>query len=516
MSAEPRFSREALQIHCFLDIPRLRAGGHARLTGLWRACDRLGMDRPLPPATDLALPTVIDGSPGFRQLAARRRQGPGVYEAMLYTYGNTLGLAVILAPPGTGASHTATRTADVWTELDDAWDRACAPSPSGTPDPLLGAVRIHRALVEPAAGPPRTDDEVGRQLALCLSGTSAGAPETLSERVALGPGLSLWEAAPAQADPVGRDRRLLATAAATDEQEGLLDDWIWTDGGARLAPVTRYLLHASIVRHQYRVRRDADQRLDRERQELQQEADRLLDECHRLLGAGGGRTGRRTLARWEKLAGAAQKLQIADRRAAVRDGGLRTMARTVTIAADTMNDSLTEPGRPDPRPLAADVQCVERLSAVLQDDAAGIATTRELVSEAVRVTTQEATQHLQNHQQYVSLVQTSVIGGLLMALTAVQALGYELPVPASAQGPLIALLTALAVALPTVVLRRWRGGYGGRGGALFEVAGLAGTGAAACWLSSRLLDTGHTALWVAPGALLFGITGVWLSRRAFL
>jgi hypothetical protein len=515
MSAEPRFSREALQIHCFLDIPRLQVDGHARLAGLWQACDRLGMGQPLPPASDLALPTAIEGSPGFRRLTARKRQGPGVYEAMLYTYGNTLGLAVILAPPETGASHTATRTAAVWTELNDAWDRACAPSPSGTPDPLLGAIRIHRALVEPAADTPRTDDEVGQQLALRLSGTSASNPETLSERVTLGPGLSLWEATSAQADPVGRDRRFLTTAAATDDQEGLLDDWVWTDGSGRLAPVTRYLLHAAIVRHQYRVRRNADQRLSREQQGLQQEANRLLDECHRLLGAGSGRTSRRALARWEKLAEAAQKLQIADRQAAVKDSHLRTMAQTVTIAADTMNGSLIEPGRPDPRPLAADVQCVERLSAVLQDDAADIATTRELVSEAVRVTTQEATQHLQNHQQYVSLVQTSVIGGLLMALTAVQALGYKLPIPASTQGPLIALLTALAIALPTVVLRRWRGGYGGRGGALFEVAGLAGTGAAAGWLSSRLLDTGHTALWAIPGGLLFSITGVWLVRRAF-
>ncbi|MGA5346802.1 CATRA conflict system CASPASE/TPR repeat-associated protein [Streptomyces griseoincarnatus] len=516
MSAEPRFSREALQIHYFLDIPRLQAGGRARLTRLWQACDRLGMGQPLPPASDLALPTAIEGSPGFRRLTARKGQGPGVYEAMLYTYGNALGLAVILAPPETGVSHTATRTAAVWTELNDVWDRASASSPSGTPDPLLGAIRIHRALVEPAADTPRTADEVGQQLALRLSGTSASTPDSLSERVTLGPGLSLWEATSAQADPVGRDRRFLTTAAATDDQEGLLDDWVWTDGSGRLAPVTRYLLHASIVRHQYRVRRNADQRLSREQQGLQQEANRLLDECHRLLGTGSGRTSRRALARWEKLAEAAQKLQIADRQAGVKDSHLRTMAQTVTIAADAMNSSLNEPGRPDPRPLAADVQCVERLSAVLQDDAAGIATTRELVSEAVRVTTQEATQRLQNHQQYVSLVQTSVIGGLLMALTAVQALGYKLPIPASTQGPLIALLTALAIALPTVVLRRWRGGYGGRGGALFEVAGLAGTGAAAGWLSSRLLDTGHTALWAIPGALLFSIIGVWLVRRAFL
>jgi hypothetical protein len=48
-----------------------------------------------------------------------------------------------------------------------------------------------------------------------------------------------------------------------------------------------------------------------------------------------------------------------------------------------------------------------------------------------------------------------VIGGLLMALTDIQALSYTVPLHGPLRGPVIALLGSLAVALP-ILVPRWR------------------------------------------------------------
>jgi hypothetical protein len=56
----------------------------------------------------------------------------------------------------------------------------------------------------------------------------------------------------------------------------------------------------------------------------------------------------------------------------------------------------------------------------------------------------------------LTLLQTSVISALLAALAAIAALTYKVPLAAPVQGPVIAMLGAVAFALP-VALARWTG-----------------------------------------------------------
>ncbi|MFJ7131451.1 hypothetical protein [Streptomyces fungicidicus] len=121
-----------------------------------------------------------------------------------------------------------------------------------------------------------------------------------------------------------------------------------------------------------------------------------------------------------------------------------------------------------PKVLYSDEEQREQLAAVLGDDVTYLGSAREQVAEAARVATESAAQRLQSHQ-YLSLVQTTVIGSVLLALTAIQALAYELPVPERLHAPLIALLSSSGLVLPLLVGRRRRGGTGGRIGGVLEI-----------------------------------------------
>ncbi|MEW2259670.1 CATRA conflict system CASPASE/TPR repeat-associated protein [Streptomyces sp. NPDC047869] len=520
MSSEPHYAREALQIHVFLDAALTNGAGRERLLRLWQACGQLGMDRPLPPAADLTLPAAIGGTPGFRQVKVRQSQSPGVYEAMLYTHGDIVGLTVMLAPADDGGTHTAAQAGRVWADLDEQWNRAIGTSldPTAEEDPVIGTARIYRALTADPSSAPHTPEAVGDELRRLVPGTSA-TPGRLSEHIPLDIGLSLWEVTPTQADLTSRDRRLITTAPADDTHEERLDSWVWADGSGTPVPLTRYLRHAAVVRHQHRVRAKDDEQLQSRHRRLRQEGDRLLTDCLRLLTTEGrtARTSRRVLVRWEALAQHAQQLLIEERLAAAEASDVCTMGHTVRIASTALADSLGSTGL---RPFGSDVRCADQLATLLENDTFYLDIARQRVAEATRIATETATQRLQSHQQYLSLIQTSIIGGLLMALAAVQTLGYKLPLAQPVQGPFIALLATLALCLPTVIIRRWRGGDGGRPGAAFEITSLAATGAAAGWLLNRLAVGAHgalatTAACIAAGAALFTAAGAWLVRRAF-
>ncbi|WP_316529434.1 CATRA conflict system CASPASE/TPR repeat-associated protein [Kitasatospora brasiliensis] len=317
------------------------------------------------------------------------------------------------------------------------------------------------------------------------------------------------------------DRTFVTTARATETGEASLDAWSWFDVRSPMAPVTRYLLHAAAVRDQYGIRRAADSGLTRRRTALREDGQLLFLDCHRLLSASGyhRRAARRELACWEELAERAHRLLLEDGIAADRELKLRTMGRTIGVHSAAMTAALSTPADPSPGLLFSDAQCATRLADVLEEDAFSFGVERERVKEAARIATESATQRLQSHQQYLSLVQTSVIGGLLMALTAVQTLGFRLPLAEHVQGPFIALLATLAVSLPVVIMRRWSGGNGGRPGAVLEIAGLTGAGAAVGWLLAR--GAGHgdwstavTAAFAVAGAVLLGTGGAWHARRA--
>ncbi|MGC5412124.1 hypothetical protein ACPXCX_52035, partial [Streptomyces sp. DT225] len=134
------------------------------------------------------------------------------------------------------------------------------------------------------------------------------------------------------------------------------------------------------------------------------------------------------LARWERIAERAQQSLAEERLASATTYDLRNVTHTLEVASAALLVLGTHAdGRP--RVLDADEEKRTQLAAVLSDDVMQFDSAREQVAEAARVASESAAQRLQSHQQYLSLVQTTVIGSVLLALTVVQTLGYKLPVP---------------------------------------------------------------------------------------
>ncbi|MFD8693611.1 CATRA conflict system CASPASE/TPR repeat-associated protein [Kitasatospora purpeofusca] len=514
MSDERSYAREALLVHYFFDADRLRLKETRRLAVLWEACAQAGMDRSPSPGGDLSLPPDPGRAVGARPVR-QRTDATARRQAMLYRLQGVIGLAVMLAAdegPGRAAAQSAARLR----ALADDWDTACARAAAardGSDDgTLIGSVRIHRSLVLTDGAVP-VDLEGADLAAVAEEFRGELAPQSMaSQPVGLADRLAMWEfLRPDEAFPV--DRTLFTSGAATDEQEGLLDDWTWTRVDGQLVPLTRYLVNAATLRDQYRVRVAGEALLADRRHRLQQQGEELTREWQQVLvgQAAGTRIGRRDLTRCERITVRAQSLLAEERLASAATGDLHAMIRTLEISADGMRVLGAAPDG-TPRILERDAECHALLSPVLDDDVTYLAIAREQVAETSRIASETAAQHLQRHQQYLTLLQTSVIGALLMALTAVQALAYKLPLPVPLHAPLIALLGSLGLGLPLLVARRWRGGAGGRVGSVLEVASLAATGSAAGWLAGRAL--GLSPLLTLGGAVLFASTGAWLTRRS--
>ncbi|MFJ9447576.1 CATRA conflict system CASPASE/TPR repeat-associated protein [Kitasatospora sp. NPDC101235] len=514
MSSERRYAREALLIHYFFAADRLDRKGSRRLAFLWEACAQAGMDRSPSPGGDLSLPADPGRAVGGRSLRQRTDAG-ATNQAMLYRLSGAVGLAVMLAADE-GPGRTGPQSAARLRALADDWDTACAraaQTADGSEDgTLIGSVRIHRSLVLPGEAAPV--DLAAADLAVVAEEFRGElAPQSLLSRpVDLADGLAVWELTrPREAFPV--DRTLFATTAATDAQEGRLDDWVWAAADDRIVPLTRYLVHAATVRDQYRVHADGTPLLDARLRRLQEQGEALTRDWQQVLASqtAGGRVGRRDLARCESIVVRAQSLLAEERLANTTTGDLRAMIRTAEISAAGMR-VLGTGADGTPKALEDDAQCHALLTPVLDDNVTYLEIARDQVAETSRIASETAAQRLQSHQQYLTLLQTSVIGALLMTLTAVQTLAYKLPVPDRLHAPLIALLGSLGLSLPLVVARRWRGGAGGWAGSVLEMASLTATGAAAGWLTGRAV--GHTVLLVLGGTALFIVAGTWLTRRS--
>ncbi|MDQ0752035.1 hypothetical protein QF034_006266 [Streptomyces africanus] len=510
MSSEPRLAREALQMHYFFASQRFGDSEERLLDLLWDTCARAGMDTALQADGELSLPAELRGGVGFLPLR-QRTDTTGTRQAMLYRLHDVVGLTVMLAADE-GPGRTAEESAQVLRALERTWEEARARAASVRSDAdtdasLLGSVHIHRSLSVPD-GASRPDPAlVGAGLRRELVPQSR-----LSRPVETDTGLTLWEIT-RSGEMLSARRDLLITTLATDQQEGLLDDWSWYSEHGGLVPLTRYLIGAALIREKYRLRLDSDAALSERLDRLRRTGEDLTRQWRELTASTAARTttGRRVLARWECIAEQAQQALEEERLASATNLDLRGMTRSLEVASAGLRVlGANADGRP--RVLDNDEELRLRLAAVLDDDVTYLGIAREQVAEAARVATESAAQRLQSHQQYLSLVQTTVIGSVLLALTAIQALAYKLPVPVRLHAPLIALLGSSGLVLPLLVVRRWRGGTGGRIGDVLEMGSLAVTGAAAGWLVGRSL--GHTTPSVLTGMVLLAVLGSRLTRKS--
>lgn len=526
--------RQALLDHEFFHVGTrgLEERAATGVRGAWDECGRSGMDRPVPgvPSTDMA---PLPGGPvgGYRVLAARQQEGDGIRQALLYQTHDVLGTAVLLAPDGDGIPGGEPS----WLLLETA--RSPAAAPGG-----LGAARV---LLGVTAHPLSTGEDLARVGALLPDLVAGARPGRWQyDGRPTGQGFAVWEI-PQDADPAGPAadvaapprRRLVVLAPVALERE--LDAWAWHSRD-RLAPLTRYLLHAAKLRYQAAV---FDASRHRELRRRVEEATDRARTASRLL-RGNPRTALRealdTRAVLVDLRTDTDGLITAAAR-------LRVMSRTVRIARANLAASVAGgaavllPGVADTRdtggasllagaedivdldnPFGNDERLGLGLERQLDDDAEYLAATLDASAEVAREAAALVESHLADHRAQLALLQSSLLGALLMSLTVVQAFGYRVPIPGPLRAPVIALLAALALLLP-VAAAGWSRSTVRQGPFPALTHTLPATvGAAVGWLLATLLaewadGTGQRAAWstgaAATGAVAAVAVGLLAGRR---
>lgn len=455
-----RLANQALAVYVFFPAAGPdRDQAYAHLLGIWSACeDRLGMCEAIP---QLNLPTELPALPvpagGLRLLAARQRPGAAIEQALVLRAHDVFSLVVMLAPePSAGIS---------WHQLDQQWSAAAWDAP---PEAVLGEVRLYLALLS-CDHDTRAADGSGRGNAPGRSesrnivrsaerNVHAAMPASPDAREwwwrrasATRQGFALWEASsPEDSRP---ERRIAVIAAK--ERETAVDEWVWTRGDAVLPPFGRYLLHAAKIRYELRVHASG-QEVRKLRDQADARVDYLLDLLAREDEPGSLPESEESLiAASTRLvsvqAGSAGLVQAATR--------LREMRRTVQIATANMAAALGS-GSAEAGPLADDRALADWFAQQLDDDALYLEAARERTRDVAAVTATVVQHRLQQRQEAArrrqerfNLLQTAIIGAVIVGLTAVQALGYQLPLAGPIKPPVIAALGAIALLLASIVVR---------------------------------------------------------------
>jgi hypothetical protein len=242
----------------------------------------------------------------------------------------------------------------------------------------------------------------------------------------------------------GRDIAVVAPA----DDEPVLDAWVWTDGQAQLAPLGRYLLHNAKLRDQIR-------RYERDTKRLPELSERLGAEVAGLFDA---------------LRGEEPPLALAERLDRMRRDEIdlvkhRTELLELRHSADVCRYNMVHAvpaqfGAAPPQGLfAEDLAAADWFEQRLTDDIAHLDVLRQradlgsLVERYDSERLVRAQQSLRHHQERLALLQTAVIGAVVMALTAVQAFQYRVPMPGPVQPAVIACLTSLALLMSSAAVR---------------------------------------------------------------
>jgi hypothetical protein len=455
-----RLVKQALAVYVF--FPATGPGrdqAYAHLLGIWSACkDRLGMCEAIPP---LELPAELPASPAPagdpRPLAARQRPGAAIEQALVLRAHDVISLVVMLAPEPSSRIG--------WQQLDQRWSAVTRDAPPGA---VLGEARLYLALLNcdhdtRAAGrsghrSTRGTSESRRIVTTAARDVRAAMPASpdAQERwwrhgSTTRQGFALWEASsPEDARP---ERRI--AVIATEERETALDEWVWTGGDAVLPPFGRYLLHAAKVRYELRVHAGGQ-----EVRQLRNRADAQVDDLLGLL-AREDEPGSAPESEENLIAASTRLLAVQAGSAGLVHAGtrLREMRRTVQIATANMAAALG-PGSAEAGPLADDRALADWFAQQLDDDALYLEAARERTRDVAAVTATVVQHHLQQRQEDArrrqerfNLLQTAIIGAVIVGLTAVQALSYQLPLPGPVKPPVIAALGAIALLLASIVVR---------------------------------------------------------------
>ncbi|WP_261719629.1 CATRA conflict system CASPASE/TPR repeat-associated protein [Streptomyces sp. FZ201] len=438
-----RVTKPALAVLCFVPATAQAApASHQYLAALWQACRHLGMTAPLAglPVPSPALPEVPAHSSDFRVLAAATRPVPGqVYSVYVFAHHDMAGLVALLAP------NTADASLNQWADLYTDWNRAVSATGSPPATGVLGEYMVFEAMHR--RGFPRGTRRLCAAVRDHAPVTGGGSWWKGFDHT--GDGFSVWTTGPSDPSAVRRAHYVLAS----DRLEERLDAWVWAvDGFHGLRPLARYLSHVARLRYAAE-RYSALDAVHTSIEATDRQAQELLRHL-RMNDPGSDVPLRRVL----RAAALLDRSRLNPDGLLWRSTRLRQLARTLaTISGNIVRTSPSSVRRgagismPD-----QDLAVARGVLAQVEDDLVHLDAAKERTDAVRALATSTIDQVMQTRGNRLSLLQTSALGGIVMALTAIQAFDYRVPLPLRLQAPLIAVLTALAVALPFGILR-WAG-----------------------------------------------------------
>ncbi|MFI7301268.1 CATRA conflict system CASPASE/TPR repeat-associated protein [Streptomyces sp. NPDC050121] len=457
--------RQALVARLFLTDAALVAGTPASsmLRRWWQAAQALGMVDAVGGRPD-RLPEPVPARPGRvelrpRVLAAVQRSAGGAYEMLVVTAVHDMVVAAVLLAPNDDRSD--------WAGLALRWWGAAGyPGPAvpgllGSAEQLLGELPSVEAGLAPEA--------LAGWLAPTVPGPGPQGPPLQAGAV------HVWEL------PVGPGwwaghHRLLTVSAEADAAE--LSRWSWQGTQAGAPPATVHLLVAARIRHQSGELRD-------EVPALWELVDRVGQACEAVgvaAAAGSAAAGDR-LMRLENVLGA---LETVRQEAAAEGQRLRRRESDLAAAEETLHllgEESTGLATPE-------LRLVRWARAQIRTVAEALSLADERAEAAARRGSTAADRLTQARRDRLTLSQTSVLGSLLLALAAIQSLGYKVPLPKPVQPGLIAFLASLALILPWLAQPRQEALLLRSFGRCFDLLLFAVSGACAGWF------LGSSAAWL--------------------
>ncbi|MFE9810276.1 CATRA conflict system CASPASE/TPR repeat-associated protein [Streptomyces sp. NPDC005227] len=476
--------------------------GHSReyLECTWRACRSLGMLEPVAgtsvPADHIDFGLAHPAASGFTLLAAAQRTGDdSVYSAFAFADHDVVGLVALLAP------NDPTGDLTQWADLDAEWSGAVAaagrpPQPWG----LLGEFRVFEALHGRVIA--------RRDRAMCDL-VRRHAPRTGSEPWWAGfdrteHGFAVWRSAETGELEGVTDLHVLAPV----RHEVALDGWAWaTDGRHGLRPLTRYLLQLSKIRYQGRLYATSEP----SRAQIS-ESDERTTALLRELDSATRRPA--PLERVLKTSHLLDETQFGPQGLLWTITRQRQLSRSLSTAVANMRLHAPASRRHGEGVswTVTDLADAEWLIKQVDEDRLHLEAARERADSVRAAVSVLVERELVSHRSWLTLVQTSILGSILTALTAVQTMNYKLPIRKGLESPVIVAVAALALALPLATLR-WAGVAPTTSRYRWLDSGVAGLfGAALGWLAVTWWALGRggglpSAPWTLSGAVAAGLIG---------
>jgi hypothetical protein len=423
-----------------------------RLSVLWKHCSDLGMlDRTVPEAV---LAAEAGQTPHIVGVKARDDR----LQAVLTRTSDAAGITACLASASDGSN---------WHELDRMWPHEPAPPI----DRKRFTVRVYVGYV-PSVDLRSSEDWSALAAALRKAVPDAGDGSWAQRWARISPGFVLWEAPPREP----RERRIILIAE--ESTEGAVDAFAWTSGAFVLGRFTSYLLDATRLRYEQAVHGSRS----REVRDLREEVDRAVDRVLTLHSPGA----RTQTAEFVAADVALASLQARSTGLITTLARLRQLAHTIEIITDNMGNAVPTESTTD-GPFALDQALAKSLHTQVLDDIAFLDIARERAERVSALTSTAVRRGLDAYQQRLFLLQTSVVGAIVMTLAALQALGTTLPLPDPLQIPVISMLGTFTLALP-IAIRRWsRGAPPDVPLNLLDYAAVALFGASLGWLVTELV-----------------------------